>query len=141
MTLRSRLAHGHNGDPCATPYPLPLTLYPFPFPLPISPRLPVMIPAMSRLSTADVDAALKDLPGWTREGDLIRKQFVFAGFPEAVAFVSALVPGAEAADHHPDLTISYKRVTVDYTTHSAGGLTEKDLAGARMVEEIAAGRT
>ena len=48
-----------------------------------------------------------------------------------------LVPGAEAADHHPDLTINYRRVTVVYTTHSAGGLTEKDLAGARMAEEHA----
>lgn len=94
---------------------------------------------MPRLAHADVDAALTDLAGWSREGDVIRKQFAFAGFPEAVAFVSRLVPGAEGADHHPDLTINYRKVTVEYTTHSEGGLTEKDLGGARMVEEIHTG--
>lgn len=94
---------------------------------------------MPRLTHADVDAALTDLAGWSREGDVIRKQFVFSGFPEAVAFVSRLVPGAEGADHHPDLTINYRKVTVEYTTHSEGGLTKKDLAGARMVEEIHTG--
>jgi 4a-hydroxytetrahydrobiopterin dehydratase len=47
------------------------------------------------------------------------------------------VPGAEAVDHHPDLAINYRRVTVSYTTHSAGGLTEKDVAGARVADEQA----
>jgi 4a-hydroxytetrahydrobiopterin dehydratase len=89
---------------------------------------------MPRLSHAEVDAQLAGLPGWTRHGDVIRKQFAFDGFPEAVRFVSRLVPGAEAADHHPDLTINYRKVTVEYTTHSEQGLTEKDLAGARMAE-------
>ena len=91
---------------------------------------------MPTLTHAEVDARLASLPGWTREGDVIHKQFVFDGFPEAVQFVSRLVPGAEAADHHPDLTISYKRVTVAYTTHSEGGLTEKDIAGARRTDEV-----
>lgn len=91
---------------------------------------------MARLTHADVDARLADLPGWTREGDAIRKQFTFAGFPEAVRFVTSLVPGAEAADHHPDLTINYRKVTVVYSTHSEGGLTEKDLAGATLVEKV-----
>jgi 4a-hydroxytetrahydrobiopterin dehydratase len=90
---------------------------------------------MPLLSDTEVDVVLATLPGWTREGSAIRKTFAFAGFPEAVAFVARLVPGAEAADHHPDLTINYRRVTVAYTTHSAGGLTSKDVAGARMAEE------
>jgi 4a-hydroxytetrahydrobiopterin dehydratase len=81
---------------------------------------------------------LRELEGWSLAGDAIRKQFVFDGFPEAVAFVSRLVPHAEAADHHPDITINYKRVTLTYTTHSAGGLTPKDFDGARMAERIAA---
>ena len=87
------------------------------------------------LSNTQIEDALATLPGWTREGDAIRKTFAFAGFPEAVAFVGRLVPGAEAADHHPDLTINYRRVTVVYTTHSAGGLTEKDVAGAKIAEQ------
>jgi 4a-hydroxytetrahydrobiopterin dehydratase len=90
---------------------------------------------MALLSDAQIEDALATLPGWTREGDAIRKTFAFAGFPEAVAFVRRLVPGAEAADHHPDLTINYRRVTVVYTTHSAGGLTEKDVAGAKIAEQ------
>ncbi len=93
---------------------------------------------MPKLSHAAVDAALRELPGWSRDGDVIRKQFAFAGFPEAVGFVTRLVPGAEAADHHPDLTINYRKVTVEYTTHSEGGLTEKDLAGARLTEAVQA---
>ena len=80
-------------------------------------------------------SALTSLPGWERDGNTIRKTFAFTGFPEAVAFVTRLVPGAEAADHHPDLTINYRRVTVSFTTHSAGGLTEKDVAGARLADE------
>jgi len=94
---------------------------------------------MPKLTHADVDARLAGLPGWTREGDMIQKQYTFAGFPEAVAFVSRLVPGVEAADHHPDLTINYRKVLVAYSTHSEGGLTEKDLAGARFVDEVHAG--
>ena len=89
---------------------------------------------MPLLTDTEIEEGLRGLPGWIREGRAIRKQFAFKGFPEAVAFVQRLVPGAEAADHHPDLTINYRKVTVVYTTHSAGGLTEKDLAGARMVD-------
>jgi 4a-hydroxytetrahydrobiopterin dehydratase len=94
---------------------------------------------MATLSRSDAEARLRELPGWALEGDAIRKQFVFAGFPEAVAFVGRLVPGAEAADHHPDVLINYKRVTLTYSTHSEGGLTDKDFAGAKMAEQVARG--
>jgi len=87
-----------------------------------------------KLSNDDIDARLKQLQGWTRDGDAIRKQFTFSGFPEAVQFVTRLVPGAEAADHHPDITINYKRVTLSYSTHSEGGLTAKDFEGAAMAD-------
>jgi 4a-hydroxytetrahydrobiopterin dehydratase len=89
---------------------------------------------MPILSDDEIARELASLSGWTREGTAIRKQFTFASFPEAVAFVNRLVPGAEATDHHPDLTINYRRVTVAYSTHSEGGITAKDFAGARMVE-------
>ena len=93
---------------------------------------------MATLSQSDAETRLRSLPGWTLDGNAIRKQFVFRDFPEAVAFVQRLVPGAEAADHHPDILINYKRVTLTYTTHSEGGLTEKDFAGAQMAERVAA---
>ncbi len=89
---------------------------------------------MSVLPNEEILRRLNDLPGWSFEGNAIRKQFVFADFPAAIAFVARLVPGAEAADHHPDLQINYRRVTVAYSTHSEGGVTDKDFAGARMAE-------
>ena len=92
---------------------------------------------MTTLSTAAAQSRLRELDGWTLEANAIRKQFVFAGFPEAVDFVSRLVPYAEAADHHPDVLINYKRVTLTYTTHSEGGLTTKDFDGATVAERVA----
>jgi 4a-hydroxytetrahydrobiopterin dehydratase len=91
-----------------------------------------------KLTRADVEQRVKSLQGWALEGEGIKKQFTFKGFPEAVDFVSRLVPEAEAADHHPDIQINYKRVTLVYSTHSEGGLTEKDFAGAAMADRIAA---
>lgn len=92
---------------------------------------------MTVLSNDIVDRRLLGLPGWLRVGATIERAFTFSGFPEAVSFVSQLVPGAEAADHHPDLTINYRRVTVSFSTHSEGGVTEKDFAGAEDVQRIA----
>jgi 4a-hydroxytetrahydrobiopterin dehydratase len=92
---------------------------------------------MAVLSRGDVDAALRDLPGWRCDGNALVKEFTFAGFPDAVAFVARLVPGSEAADHHPDLTVSYRRVTVSFSTHSEGGVTAKDIAGARLADSCA----
>jgi 4a-hydroxytetrahydrobiopterin dehydratase len=92
---------------------------------------------MAKLSRDEIERRVKTLNGWTIDGDAIRKQFTFKGFPEAVAFVDRLVPEAEAADHHPDITINYKRVTLSYSTHSEGGLTDKDFAGAQMADRVA----
>jgi len=91
-----------------------------------------------KLSQAEITERMKAVHGWTLEQDAIKKQFTFKGFPEAVGFVNRLVPEAEAADHHPDIQINYKRVTLVYSTHSEGGLTEKDFAGAAMADRIAA---
>ena len=92
---------------------------------------------MALLSKIEIDEQVQTLDGWTLDGNTIRKQFTFKGFPEAVAFVTRLVPGAEGADHHPDVTINYKRVTLVYSTHDEGGLTAKDIAGAKMADRQA----
>ena len=89
-----------------------------------------------KLTKVDIDQKLGALNGWVLEGDAIKKQYTFAGFPEAVAFVDRLVPEAEAADHHPDISINYRRVTLSYSTHSEGGLTEKDFAGAAAADRL-----
>ena len=93
---------------------------------------------MAVLTAADVTEKLKALDGWAQMGQTIRKEFTFQDFPEAVLFVSALVPGAEDTDHHPDIEIHYKRVVLSYSTHSEGGVTVKDIDGAAMADAVAA---
>lgn len=92
---------------------------------------------MAKLTADEVRTGLQKLPGWTQDGDGIRRQFTFTGFPDAVSFVVRLGFQAESADHHPDILVNYKRVTLTYSTHSEGGLTRKDLEGAAKATEIA----
>ncbi len=93
---------------------------------------------MARLDDRQVQAAMAHLKEWSHEGNGIRRQFTFPSFPDAMAFATRLAFDAEAADHHPDIHISYKRVTLTYSTHSEGGLTQKDIDGARQADETAA---
>jgi 4a-hydroxytetrahydrobiopterin dehydratase len=86
------------------------------------------------LSPDEISRRLRELNGWALDGKSIRKQFTFAGFPEAIEFLNRLVPSAERADHHPDILVNYRRVTLTYTTHSEGGLTSKDFEGAAMAD-------
>jgi 4a-hydroxytetrahydrobiopterin dehydratase len=92
---------------------------------------------MPTLTADEIEQQLLTLTGWERLDQAIRKQYTFRDFPEAVLFVSALVPAAESADHHPDIEINYKRVTLTYSTHSEGGLTDKDFEGARAADDVA----
>ena len=91
---------------------------------------------MATLNRAEAEQRLTSLDGWSLDGNAIKKQYVLRDFPAAVDFVTRLVPGAEAADHHPDIVINYKRVTLVYSTHSEGGLTDKDFEGARMADRV-----
>ena len=87
-----------------------------------------------KLSQTDAVQRVNGLQGWTLDGDAIRKQYTFKDFLEAIAFVNRLAPLAQAADHHPDILINYKRVTLTYSTHSEGGLTVKDFEGAMTAD-------
>ena len=89
-----------------------------------------------RLSEGQIGEQLATLDGWIRDGDAILKQYTLGGFPDAIAFVTRLAFDAEASDHHPDITINFKRVTLIFTTHSEGGLTQKDFDGARAVDAL-----
>jgi len=91
---------------------------------------------LARLTDDQIDAALGGLEGWTRAGQMMQKVYAFPTFPEAIAFVVRLAFEAEAADHHPDLVVNYRKVTVSYTTHSEGGLTRKDVDGANTTERM-----
>jgi 4a-hydroxytetrahydrobiopterin dehydratase len=90
-----------------------------------------------KLTTNDMTRRLEKMPGWTAEGGAITRKFELASFPDAIAFVTRLAFDAQAADHHPDLHIEYKRVRVTWSTHSENGVTEKDFAGAAQSDRIA----
>lgn len=93
-----------------------------------------------KLSMDEVADRLGRLEGWARDGEAIRRQYTFDGFASAIAFVVRVGFDAEAADHHPDILLSnYKKVTLTFTTHSAGGLTAKDFAGAEAADRVFAG--
>ena len=73
---------------------------------------------------------------WTERDGALEHEFVFDGFREAIAFVNRIADLAESENHHPDLAISYRRVTVRWTTHSAGGVTERDRQLAARTDEL-----
>jgi len=91
-----------------------------------------------KLTSQGVQDRLKAHSGWVLEGSAIRKLYTFKSFPDAIAFVTRLAFDCEKADHHPDLQVSYKKVTVSWTTHDAGGLTAMDFAGAEQSDMMAA---
>jgi 4a-hydroxytetrahydrobiopterin dehydratase len=88
------------------------------------------------LNEQDIAARLSALEGWTREGKHIAKVFNFANYHETLAFVNASAWISHRTDHHPDLEVGYNRCRVSYSTHSAGGLTEKDFACAAKIDAL-----
>jgi 4a-hydroxytetrahydrobiopterin dehydratase len=89
---------------------------------------------MQVLSDGDVDARLAALPGWTREARRIRRTYEFDGFAAAIAFVNRVAGLAESQDHHPDILIEYRRVTLTLSSHDAGGITARDLRLAAAID-------
>ena len=88
------------------------------------------------LNDEDIAARLARLDGWTREGKHIAKVFRFANYHETLAFVNASAWISHRADHHPDLEVGYNRCRVSFSTHSAGGLTEKDFDCAAKIDAL-----
>jgi len=92
----------------------------------------------SLLNQADVAVRMRNLPGWITDGQQLSCTYKFENFVEAIAFVNRLVTPAEAAQHHPDLAISYNKVTLQLTTHDAGGLTDLDFLVAESAAQLSA---
>ena len=92
-------------------------------------------------SGSQIDEGLRALPGWRHEDKALRRVYETDGWPITLMLVNALGFAAEAADHHPDLAVSYRRVGVALSTHSAGGITAKDFDLARKFDEIALWRS
>ena len=91
---------------------------------------------MTKLPTSEITRALRDLPGWSVREDALAKSFKHDSFAEAIVFVNAVAHLAELANHHPDVDIRYSNIHIATTTHDEGGITEKDVALARDIEEI-----
>lgn len=92
---------------------------------------------MAKLTDADIEEALRELPGWTYDGNRITKEFAFQTFMEAIAFINRIAEASEAADHHPDLENHYTRVLVSFRSWDADGVTNRDLRMAGATEEAA----
>ena len=88
------------------------------------------------LNEQDIATHLAALDNWSREGNTIVKLYKFANYHETLAFVNALAWIAHRSDHHPDLEVGYNRCRVAYSTHSAGGLTDKDFTNAARIDAL-----
>ena len=94
-------------------------------------------PGAPKLTDAEVAVHLPALPGWSRAGDALAKDFHFPDYPATIAFVNAVAAIAQREDHHPDLGVHYDHCTVSWSTHSAGGITLNDVVCAAKVEGLA----
>lgn len=91
---------------------------------------------MSKFNSAQINSNLANFSGWAFENESISKQFKFKDFIEALSFVNSVGLESEKMDHHPNiLMFGWNNVKITITTHSAGGVTEKDFALAQKIEE------
>ncbi|NES07192.1 MAG: 4a-hydroxytetrahydrobiopterin dehydratase [Okeania sp. SIO2F4] len=88
------------------------------------------------LSVEEINQRASKLSDWKLEGNTLKCVKKFKDFVEAIGFVNKLVDPAESSQHHPDLEVSYNKVTVILTTHDAGGLTEKDFNMAQIISSL-----
>jgi 4a-hydroxytetrahydrobiopterin dehydratase len=92
---------------------------------------------MALLSDDEIEERLGALEGWSRDGDALKREFKLKDFVGSVDFVNRMVEPAEEMNHHPDLSISWNKVTVSLSTHSEGGITENDFELARKIDSLA----
>ena len=91
---------------------------------------------MNPLNKEQIESNLSGLSGWSFESNSIQKQFQLKDFIEALSFVNTIGMEAEKMDHHPDILIfSWNKVKITLSTHSAGGVTEKDFQLAKKIED------
>ncbi|HKV54870.1 MAG TPA: 4a-hydroxytetrahydrobiopterin dehydratase [Candidatus Binataceae bacterium] len=90
---------------------------------------------MPKLSDQQIGQDLKSLPGWEYSDNSIHKLYRFKEFMDGIRFIGRVAEMAEAADHHPDIHVNYTRVTFICSTHSDGGVTEKDVRLSKQIEQ------
>jgi len=91
---------------------------------------------VARLTDAQVASMMPAISSWKRVGDLIEREFTFPDFVAAMRFVNRVAEEAERSQHHPDIHVLYNRVRLGYSTHDAGGLSERDFVAAQAVDRI-----
>jgi len=89
------------------------------------------------LSDAEVQEALQQLNGWKKNRNAIERVFQFESFSHAMEFVNQIAEAAEAVNHHPDILISYNKVTLTLLSHDSGGITQRDIKMAARINDLA----
>ena len=92
--------------------------------------------SMMKLSITDIDEELKSLPGWSVVNEKLHKEFQFDSFNQAFGFMTRAAMEIEKMNHHPEWFNVYNKITVDLTTHDAGGITKNDINLARILNSL-----
>ena len=92
---------------------------------------------MPPLTQTEIEKKLQATKGWLQVGNTLHRKFTLKTFPAAIEFVNRIARTAEKAGHHPDIDIRYNVVGIGLSTHSAGGITEKDFALAQQIDDLA----
>ncbi len=92
---------------------------------------------MPLLTENEISSVLEGLDNWRRNGDRMEKTFVLKDFVDSMGFVNRVALLAERADHHPDILVRWNKVSITLSTHSEGGITEKDADLAEQIESVA----
>jgi len=91
---------------------------------------------MAALSNEAIQQGLTKMQGWSYQGKDLHKKYTFKSFLPGIEFVNKIAEAAESAGHHPDITISYNVVGISLSTHSEGGVTQKDFDLAKKIDQI-----
>ena len=96
-----------------------------------------MVQTMGGMSTDEIAQALEGFSGWAYDGDALIKTFTFDDFASAIDFMATARPRIDELNHHPEWTNVYNRVDVRLNSHDVGGVTDRDLRLARLLDELA----
>jgi len=91
---------------------------------------------MTRLSQTDIDEELKSLPGWSVVNEKLHKEFQFDSFNQAFGFMTRAAMEIEKMNHHPEWFNVYNKITIELTTHDAGGITKNDVNLAKILNSL-----
>ena len=89
-----------------------------------------------RLSQTDIDEELKNLPGWSVVNEKLHKEFQFDSFNQAFGFMTRAAMEIEKMNHHPEWFNVYNKITIELTTHDAGGITKNDVNLAKILNSL-----